>query len=510
MGGRNRALLERSRPTGLGLASVVLLVAARGSGLALANPDSPGRASESGAPEKEASPDLVLEFFRGTRPENADGLIGPILSELEARGFAAGPGQTSAIIESRVSRRGATQQISVDELRAAVEHGYGEFLQGEFGAAVNELSRVLAAVHANPAEVVLDDGIQPLLARVVIGLGMSWRRMGREAVAVSTMAELVRSLPHADVSRHDYGPEVVDFVRTVRAQLEAEGTGQLVVETRDPTVALFLNERFRGFGSLDLQVLSGPYRLYVKRGTSEGRVYDVTVEPGRATRLTVDLALDAAIRTGAKWTGLVLPNQPGAEARAVEYAARLGRRAGSRQVVLIGFQVQDRAWHLVGTVVAMTGRRVIRRASLSLRPTPSVAARAGLGRFLAGEDPSEELHVSVQDGRTVTSELTATAKPGGSRRLWAWVAGGAGVAAVAGGVTLILIDEGPVTDGERNFHYRESLWPGVAMTATGAGLLGTSLWLWLSQPDRAPTTEPLAVGLQVEGERWWLVAAGRF
>jgi hypothetical protein len=378
---------------------------------------------------------LVLEVYTGERPEDVDELLSPVLAELAARGFAAGPGQTTRLVEQRASRRGIADDVTTEALRGDINTGYQKFLTGDYDAAVALLARSLRFINSNPALVALDQTMQPLHMRALIGLALSLRRMDQEAEATTAMSELARSFPTADISTREYGPEPVKFHAKVLAGLKEGGTGQLVVETDDQAAVIFVNESFRGVSRIDAVLPAGPYRVYIQRGKEIGRAYDVLVEKDRSSRLVVDSKFDAAIRTEAKWTGLVLPDAPDLEAQAIEYAARLGRAVGVRRVILLGLRKREEGLHLVGTVVSMSGRRVARQASLSIGLATPEAARAALGRFLAGEEPTDELEVAIQDGKTV---VRGDSRPSPSP--WKWVATTGAVAALATGIVLIQLD----------------------------------------------------------------------
>ncbi len=378
---------------------------------------------------------LVLETHGEARPGGTDEILGPVLAELEARGFAARPDQAREMIEARFSRSGRSGAVSIDALRDRITAGYRLYLTGKFAAAVLELRRALGVIHANPGVMVLHQPMQSFHMRALVGLALGERRLGREREAAAVMAELVRTFPGAEISSREYGPEAVELYTRVQADLRKEGSGRLVVETRDQSAVIFVNESFRGVVRIAISLPAGSYRVCVQRGKEVGRVHDVSVERDRESLLVVDSGLDAAIRTEAGWTGLALSDQPGAEARAIEHGAEIGRAVGVKQVVLLGVRSGEEGPRLVGTVVGVKAGRAIRQASLSLSPPPSEPARAALGRFLAGGDATEELVVSIQEGKTDRAEQP---EPGVAEAAfspaWKWVMAGGAVASVGTGI----------------------------------------------------------------------------
>lgn len=470
----------------------------------------PSRAAASPGTESTGAgqlPGLVIEVYGNERPAEAEKLVGPVLQALEARGYAAGPARANALIQTRASRPGLTGSVTADDLRADIQAGYQKFLAGSFEQATAELGRSLAVLHDNPALIALDQTMQPAQRRALIGLALGQRRLGNETKATEAMAELMRTAPTVELSVREYGPEPVRMSRQVTESLEKRGRGKLTIEIDDASALIFINESFRGVGRLDTELLAGPYRVYIQYGQKVGRVYDVQVEPSRESRLVVDSALDAAIRNHAKWTGLLLPDDEQFDDRAVEYAARLGRAVSVPQVVVVGLRPAGTGLELVGTVVAMSGRRVIRQASLSVGPTTTDQAKAALGSFLAGEDATDDLQVKVQDGRPfVTSRASTESRP------WKWLAASGAVASVATGVVLIQLDgtcRGEVAGGSVEC---PTLWDtrtaGWIAVGVGGALALTAGYLFWSESRSSENPSPIAVVPHASGVA--IFASGRF
>jgi len=473
-------------------------------GVAAAGEAAAGKAGEAAAAAGVAG--LVIEVHVGERPEDASELVAPVLSELEARGYAAGPAQAAALIEARASRRGLAGEVSADTLRAEVNAGYQKFLAGSFQEARAALSAALEVLHANPALIASDQTMQPVQRRALVGLALAHRRLGEDAAAAEAMAELLRTSPGVEISVREYGPEPVELFRAVAAEMARQGHGKLVVETKDPTALVFINESFRGVGEVEAELPVGPYRVYVQRGKEIGRVYDVTIARDRESRLLVDPAFDATIRSTAKWTGLLLPESGEVQEQAIAYAARLGRAVGVEQVVLVGPRPgEGGALELVGTVVGMKGRRVVRQASISLGKDTSPAARAALGRFLAGEDPSADLEVVVQDGRPFE---VAAAAPDRSSSPWNWVATTGAAAALGTGIALVALDGTCRGEEPAGAAACRDLWAtapaGWVSIGVGGALAITAGYLFWRDAQRAQQSDvQVAVVPSAGGVRVW-------
>lgn len=90
----------------------------------------------------------------------------------------------------------------------------------------------------------------------------------------------------------------------------------------------------------------------------------------------------------------------------------------------------------------------------------------------------------------------ASGAPGVDRPLrpWKWVALGLGVAAVAGGATLIAIHEDPLDEnGDQNPNVSNTRPAGIAVAIGGAALIGTGLVLWILDSRAAKRGSRFAV-----------------
>jgi hypothetical protein len=285
-----------------------------------------------------AGPGLVLEVHARGRPVGTAQLLAPALRELAGHGFATGA-RAARLIESRVSRPAVAR------------------------------SRLPAG---------------QLLAQVSADL-----RRGRAGDAEGAMTELVRRFPDAAPSRSEHGGDAVELYRRVRRRVEIAGRGRLVVDVSDPNAVIFVDDVFRGVGRVDESVAAGTHAVHVQIGKQAGRVHEVIVDAGGATRVRVPWEVDRALRTGADWAGLEIerPRASIVDAAAAS-AVAIARAAGSRTVVLLA--VDERAGDdagrvLIGATIDASSGRVIRRASA---PLGAGGARvAALARVLAGAPP---------------------------------------------------------------------------------------------------------------------------
>lgn len=433
---------------------------------------------------------IVLEIYPRERTAGAEAVIGPIVAALGMRGYATGPGQVGIAIAARLSRPArVVDHLDADTLARDIESGYRAYLVGQFEEAVEVLAAATAAAHQNPSAVALDQTLATSVQRALLGLTQALRRLGRDAEAFEVMAEHVRSFPDAAVNGRQYSPEIREFRQAVELELTRQGRGELRVEVDRPEAIVFVNEIFRGQGRVEIaNLLPGLYRVFVQVGREDGRAYDVSVVPGRTTRLAVDWRFDASLETPPAWTGLVLRERKDWQTRAADYAGRIGRAVGAPMVILVGPDWDGIG--LVGTVVASADGHVVRRAIARQR---TADAKAQLTRFLAGES-SDGVEVLIAETPAATGLPDApptadTSRPGIWRRRLAWAsAAGAAAALVTSGVGLSIHgscrEEKPAGVECRELYDTRRL--GIASGVAGLALAGVGLYLFVSDDEETP------------------------
>ncbi len=238
------------------------------------------------------------------------------------------------------------------------------------------------------------------------------------------MTELVRRFPEAAPSRSEHGGDAVDLYRRVRRRVERAGSGRLVVEVSDPNAVIFVDDVFRGVGRVEEGVAAGSHEVHVQMGKQPGRVREVMVVAGAATRVRVQWELDRALRTGADWAGLIDGRREGSEASieaAVASAVAVARAVGARRVVLLAIEdsaAGDGERVLLGATIDATTGRAIRRARAPLEAGDEKLV--ALARVLAGD-----------------SRRGAPEPP---RRWLKWSLAASSLVAMGAGATLIQLD----------------------------------------------------------------------
>lgn len=435
--------------------------------------------------EARANDGIVLESYSGQRPNNAGQLLSPLLDELAARGFVAGPEAVGRRFEQRGSRPATVPNGLPDGFAEKVDAGHKAWVGGRFDEAIRVLAPLVDAAHASPGAFAQNQPLREKVLKGLFALSLSHLRIGDRSAARVVFGEILRSFPEAQPSRATYGPEAFEAFEEVRRQANAQGHGRLAVEVADPSAVVFINERFSAVGSVTkADMLPGEYRVFALVGKQLSRVHQVIVKANEEAKVAIDVAFDTALHTKPEWSGFAFPAAAAREQQESRYAAAFANAIEARGVVVIGIdQVRGRP-AIVGSLVHLMNGREIRRASVSLEPEPSAEKLRALGRFVAGDDsaapgidvqliePSAARHPS--NGGQVDDR---SPRSGGLWGGWKYVAGGTGLVALGIGGYLLSVD-GDCADDPCSYQ-RDTALPGWASVGGGVVLGGISVYLFL-------------------------------
>jgi hypothetical protein len=390
-------------------------------------------------------PAIAIESYTGERPAEATRIVSPVLDELEKHGFAVGPEAVGRAFEAKVSLPPSGPEGLPNDFGDQIERGHREWIAGKFEEAVAVLSPVVTTAHANASTFARNQDLRERLLKGLIALGLSQGRLGDRAGMRETFAEILRTFPGASVPRA-YGPDAYALFEEVRKQVTTEGRGRMVIDPAGSDAVVFVNESFTNVGAnVKGDLIPGIYRVFVQRGTRTSRIHRVRVEANKETTLKIDPSFDASVHSSPGWTGLLFRTAREHEKSETVYAAQLARGLGAHRVAVVGIDRARGRGVLVGALIdARTGRE-LRRATVALDPDPPAQRLRALARFLAGEESAEGIDVELAMGSNAASKETARddrapAQRHSARSQWKWIAGGAAVAALGTGVTLLVID----------------------------------------------------------------------
>jgi hypothetical protein len=447
---------------------------------ALAAPDaSPPVPAPSGPAAPAAPPILVLEAHVGARPSELDATIGPVLDELERRGFAAHPASITRVLGGRAPHPGVLDGgKTAAGIAQLVESGFDAFTRGKYKDAETSLDLAVHQIKRNPALLVLDATNARSTFHAFVGLALSQAKLGNAADSVETMTELLRSFSTQTVSRAEYGPQAEQFYRAVQKQTQLMGRGRLAVAAGNDHAMIFVDGELRGMGKAALaDLIPGTYRVFIEVPGTSGRQYEVEVRANADSRLDVDWQVDASLLVSSQWVGFVFASEV-ERGKEASYAGTLARRWGNDSIVIVGTtRLQGRS-AVIATLYRASGE--VERSALVVTGGGGDAARLrSLARFIADGTPSDELArvTGVQSQRTAE---TAPPEPHGSMPPGAQLCVGAGIAGLAAGAALVIASPGP--DPKQRYYYRTAP-AGIAVGLTGAASIGIGLWWWLRRHD---------------------------
>jgi hypothetical protein len=449
---------------------------------AWATPDAPATtatAASASAPAAAAPPPiLVLEAHVGARPSELDATVGPVLDELEQRGFAAHPASITRALGGRAPRPGVLDGgKTAAEIAQLVESGFDAFTRGKYRDAATSLGLAVHQIKRNPALLVLDATNARSTFHAYVGLALSQAKLGNAPESVETMTELLRSFSTQTVSRSEYGPQAEQFYRAVQKQAQLMGRGRLTVAAGNDHAMIFVDGELRGMGRAALaDLIPGTYRVFIEVPGTSGRQYEVEVRANTDSRLDVDWQVDASLLVSSQWVGFVFASEA-LRSKEASYAGALARRWGGDGIVIVGTtRLQGRS-AVIATLYRASGE--VARSALVVTGDGDDARLRSLARFIADGTPSDELARVTGVQRRRTAEAAAPA-PQDRMPLAATLCLGAGLAGVATGAALIVASPRP--DPGQRYYYRTAP-AGIAVALTGAASIGVGLWWWLRRHD---------------------------
>src|SRR5579872_6440567 len=147
-------------------------------------------------------------------------------------------------------------------------------------------TRALAEAAMNPAIVVADSTLRPLIQRAYVARAVSLFRLDRKDEAKEAIADLVRMTPQPSIL--DTWGTIPDKVfQLSRQDLQARGTGSLSIQINDPNAVFYLNAAGQPHRSaFAADMLPGVYQVFVTDTAKRSRRYRVEVVPREHTVLT--------------------------------------------------------------------------------------------------------------------------------------------------------------------------------------------------------------------------------
>jgi len=393
---------------------------------------------------------IALEVYTGARSADAPRLVSPVLDELARAKVSSG--DTVGRRVAGISTPSHTDAGMPSNFSAEVDTGVRLYAQGKFGDAIQKLVQLIDIAQHNSGAFAKDSKLRQPLQNALTALALAYSRNGDQGAMHATFDEMIRSFPDGQVSRTQFGPDAATAFEESRKALAAQGTGKLTVRVTSGVV--FVDETYRGSGTMTLDVPPGDYRVLVIANNLPSRTHNVTVTAGGEHTVVVDAAFDQAIHTGT-WTGFEFASASEREAHEAEYAVKLAHEITAKSVALVGLDQVKSNGVVVGSLISLESSKEIRRATVSLNPDPSRDRLKALAHYIAGEAPAEGIEVvdvakqpahvePVTDGavRTTPPELGVTTTTTVDTRWggWRWLSLGVTVGLGATSGTLFALN----------------------------------------------------------------------
>lgn len=347
---------------------------------------------------------------------------------------------------------GTSRLVDRNVIEGDLKVARSSHLGGQFQESEDAFARALATVLAQPEAL---SGQAPLLQRLVDGAALRYTnalaRKRPEAEARAQLVEFLRRFPFASPTVSEHPPTVIKVWGEAREAVRLS-TGALVVNVHP----------------LELE-RSGTCRLHV----NGAEVVDLPM-PGPLALPTGEHVMQVRCGAQASWLQRVelasIPRALRVPVRAM-LAARGDIQTGG--IVLVDPGERDSAVLVdaLSEATGLTGAVVARTAT----------AKVEFGRWNAGMSGPTVENVGAIEGTDIVGvkRASTTGPPeGAGGRVWTWVAGGVGLAAVGGAiVTNVLYED------ERQAGKPQSELEGLQTTSTvlyiaGGALLATSIVLF--------------------------------
>jgi tetratricopeptide (TPR) repeat protein len=458
---------------------------------------------------------VVLESHVGARPAQASTTLAPLLAELETMGIVARPQAVRARLRDPRRPGIIAPTLTLASLIERIDEATQLLHRRAYEAAAAKLESAIADAHANVALLVADPArSQPAMMNAWIGLATCRFRLQDLAGAEQAMQEAARSFPNQELSVRDgYGMEPAERYRAAAKQLQARGTGKLIITVNDPSALIFVNEWERPQNAIfEAEVLPGPHRVLVQLPGTTGWRHDVVVAPGEQTQLQIDVRFEAAVVISDAWVGLTFSSAEAARTNLLPYAARLqpdedlGLIAvslttwnGQPAVVASLYRI-DTGAHLRSYAIALDGRddaARLRTLAHVLVDAGAAALFAGRARIIAVSDPFAPLPIA----RPAAPRAPSRAK---------WPLVGGTVLLVGAGIALVYFDnqdrcgtDCPTIYPTKPFGY--GAFAAASLMAVGAGYL-----FYLDARARPSSEAPAAIGIAPTPSGLFVTAARSF
>lgn len=444
---------------------------------------------------------IVLESYTGDRPADATRLLQPVLTELSNRHYVSGD-SVMHMIDGKLSLPIDSGKPVPPTFVADADRANDAFFAGQYTLALQLVNPLIDWAHTNPAAIAADPALRSATQKAVVTAALAYTRNGQKSEGDTQFAEFVRAFPDTPVQRGVYGEKASQAFNDVQDALKQAGTGTLTVKMADASADAFVDEAYIGHASPS--IVGGEYRVFAKAGKSVSRLHLVKVPAKGTATVEIDVAFDAALHARAtEWTGLEFADAADRKEHEGKYAQRVARAIDATSVVVFGIDTIDGQSVLVGKLVSLETGEAVRHAYIPLNPDPSTKARKDLAAYVAGDEPTKDVHVIPVDTKAPETQVGVhVASKGGGFGGWKYLTAIGATGGLVGGGILFAYDgscakPSPIQD-HPCLDFRDTKGAAIAVGAAGVGLGILSVYLFVHSGHHtyvAPTADRgLSVG----------------
>ncbi len=394
--------------------------------------------AQASGPELEKSL-AVIDFSLGEAFEKTPAYCGGGGEKLKTVGkryALLSRGDTLAQLRSKMG--GASRAIPAEELaaQAAQLKDLEDLIYEKPKKAITPLKALIGRLQALSRKYAINAGQRALMFDAFMKLARANNDSGNTKGLRATLVELIRFVGDATVTDETYHPAVVEMWKAVKKSTASERTATLSVTSTPAGSAVLINgEPINGATPMSIKWFPGRVQVQITSGGKVSNSRAVELVAGDTTELAIDLEYESGVELSKRAATLVL-GPASFEARAAEFAKRLGGLLEVDRVALCGLTRRGGKVYIEGHLVDVASGRIERGVKLVTKSNVVSKNRVqGIANFIA------------------TGQVGSTSASDGSGTEWqenpvGWSLVGVGLAGIGVGVAFHFVFEDKIDQVE--------------------------------------------------------------
>lgn len=265
-----------------------------------------------------------------------------------------------ALTQLRKSFGGASGPASaslIKDLRAALKPIAEDGIYSNAKKALGELSDLLKKVQAIRDKHAMDEGLRKLTYDVLMTIA-SANAQAKDSKGVNrAIMDLAKF--NGEMPRGDFHPLIVDESKKVAKVLEAQRTSTIEVTSKPAGAQVLLDGRLlKKRTPMTVKAFSGMVQVQVKSGGTLSKARKIALGKGAKAKVAIDLEYEGGVDLDGEATGLIFKSKSSFDARAVEFAKRLGAILKVDKVALCGLIEDDGKDYIAAHVIDVAKGKV--------------------------------------------------------------------------------------------------------------------------------------------------------